>query len=210
MKKIFLLLLVSGLVFSCTSRQKEVLNETQITKKDIESLVNKKIDSVYSVLNKKTDLSKEQIKNDITNKVVELTTELEAKFDEKGNPIPTSIEEIVDGVVKSKITNIGGKTVFKTYQSDTKQDSQIVSLKEITQVLENKFSYSKQENEKLKSEISELKKSLKKDIKTVDFTFGFYVLIVVVIILSLIILFFYIKIRGQTKILNQITSILPI
>lgn len=210
MKKIFLLLLVSGLVFSCTSRQKEVLNETQITKKDIESLVNKKIDSVYSVLNKKTDLSKEQIKNDITNKVVELTTELEAKFDEKGNPIPTSIEEIVDGVVKSKITNIGGKTVFKTYQSDTKQDSQIVSLKEITQVLENKFSYSKQENEKLKSEISELKKSLKKDIKTVDFTFGFYVLIVVVIILSLIILFFYIKIRGQTKILNQITSILPV
>ena len=210
MKKIFLLLLVSGLVFSCTSRQKEVLNETQITKKDIESLVNKKIDSVYSVLNKKTDLSKEQIKNDITNKVVELTTELEAKFDEKGNPIPTSIEEIVDGVVKSKITNIGGKTVFKTYQSDTKQDSQIVSLKEITQVLENKFSYSKQENEKLKSEISELKKSLKKDIKTVDFTFGFYILIVVVIILSLIILFFYIKIRGQTKILNQITSILPV
>ena len=210
MKKIFLLLLVSGLVFSCTSRQKEVLNETQITKKDIESLVNKKIDSVYSVLNKKTDLSKEQIKNDITNKVVELTTELEAKFDEKGNPIPTSIEEIVDGVVKSKITNIGGKTVFKTYQSDTKQDSQIVSLKEITQVLENKFSYSKQENEKLKSEISELKKSLKKDIKTVDFTFGFYVLIVVVIILSLIILFFYIKIRGLTKILNQITSILPV
>lgn len=210
MKKIFLLLLVSGLVFSCTSRQKEVLNETQITKKDIESLVNKKIDSVYSVLNKKTDLSKEQIKNDITNKVVELTTELEAKFDEKGNPIPTSIEEIVDGVVKSKITNIGGKTVFKTYQSDIKQDSQIVSLKEITQVLENKFSYSKQENEKLKSEISELKKSLKKDIKTVDFTFGFYVLIVVVIILSLIILFFYIKIRGQTKILNQITSILPV
>ena len=210
MKKIFLLLLVSGLVFSCTSRQKEVLNETQITKKDIESLVNKKIDSVYSVLNKKTDLSKEQIKNDITNKVVELTTELEAKFDEKGNPIPTSIEEIVDGVVKSKITNIGGKTVYKTYQSDTKQDSQIVSLKEITQVLENKFSYSKQENEKLKSEISELKKSLKKDIKTVDFTFGFYVLIVVVIILSLIILFFYIKIRGQTKILNQITSILPV
>ena len=210
MKKIFLLLLVSSLVFSCTSRQKEVLNETQITKKDIESLVNKKIDSVYSVLNKKTDLSKEQIKNDITNKVVELTTELEAKFDEKGNPIPTSIEEIVDGVVKSKITNIGGKTVFKTYQSDTKQDSQIVSLKEITQVLENKFSYSKQENEKLKSEISELKKSLKKDIKTVDFTFGFYVLIVVVIILSLIILFFYIKIRGQTKILNQITSILPV
>ena len=210
MKKIFLLLLVSGLVFSCTSRQKEVLNETQITKKDIESLVNKKIDSVYSVLNKKTDLSKEQIKNDITNKVVELTTELEAKFDEKGNPIPTSIEEIIDGVVKSKITNIGGKTVFKTYQSDTKQDSQIVSLKEITQVLENKFSYSKQENEKLKSEISELKKSLKKDIKTVDFTFGFYVLIVVVIILSLIILFFYIKIRGQTKILNQITSILPV
>ena len=210
MKKIFLLLLVSSLVFSCTSRQKEVLNETQITKKDIESLVNKKIDSVYSVLNKKTDLSKEQIKNDITNKVVELTTELEAKFDEKGNPIPTSIEEIVDGVVKSKITNIGGKTVYKTYQSDTKQDSQIVSLKEITQVLENKFSYSKQENEKLKSEISELKKSLKKDIKTVDFTFGFYVLIVVVIILSLIILFFYIKIRGQTKILNQITSILPV
>ena len=173
MKKIFLLLLVSGLVFSCTSRQKEVLNETQITKKDIESLVNKKIDSVYSVLNKKTDLSKEQIKNDITNKVVELTTELEAKFDEKGNPIPTSIEEIVDGVVKSKITNIGGKTVYKTYQSDTKQDSQIVSLKEITQVLENKFSYSKQENEKLKSEISELKKSLKKDIQDNFFSMEF-------------------------------------
>ena len=209
MKKI-LIILLSIILFSCTTRNKNVIKSESFSKTEIQNLINKKIDSISTVLKLNSESVSQKTKNEISNKVVEITSELEAKFDEKGNPIPTSIEEIVDGVVKSKITNIGGKTVFKTYQSDIKQDSQIVSLKEITQVLENKFSYSKQENEKLKSEISELKKSLKKDIKTVDFTFGFYVLIVVVIILSLIILFFYIKIRGQTKILNQITSILPV
>lgn len=210
MKNILLAPLFFIILFSCVAKEKIVTKEKSLSKEEVLSMINKKVDSISSLFNQQKNVTDEKIKNELSNSIVEITTELESKYDENGKPIPASFERFIDGKLKESIQNIGGKTVYKTYQSDTKQDSQIISLKEITQVLENKFSYSKQENLKLKSEIYELKNNLKKDIKTVDFTFGFYVLIAIVILLALIILILYVKIRGQSKMIKSITDIIPI
>ena len=209
MKKI-LIILLSVFLFSCTTRNKNVLQSESFSKTEIKNLINKKIDSISTVLKLNSESVSQKTKNEISNKVVEITSELEAKFDEKGNPIPVSLEEVVNGVIKSKITNLGGKTVYKSYEADNKQNSEILSIKEIMQVLENKFSSSKKEDILINSKIENSKKDLEKKIKSVDFTFGFYVLIVVIFLLSIIILIMYIKIRGQTELLNKITKIIPI
>ncbi len=209
MKKI-LIILLSIILFSCTTRNKNVIKSESFSKTEIQNLINKKIDSISTVLKLNSESVSQKTKNEISNKVVEITSELEAKFDEKGNPIPVSLEEVVNGVIKSKITNLGGKTVYKSYEADNKQNSEILSIKEIMQVLENKFSSSKKEDILINSKIENSKKDLEKKIKSVDFTFGFYVLIVVIFLLSIIILIMYIKIRGQTELLNKITKIIPI
>lgn len=209
MKKI-LIILLSVFLFSCTTRNKNVIKSESFSKTEIQNLINKKIDSISTVLKLNSESVSQKTKNEISNKVVEITSELEAKFDEKGNPIPVSLEEVVNGVIKSKITNLGGKTVYKSYEADNKQNSEILSIKEIMQVLENKFSSSKKEDILINSKIENSKKDLEKKIKSVDFTFGFYVLIVVIFLLSIIILIMYIKIRGQTELLNKITKIIPI
>ena len=209
MKKI-LIILLSIILFSCTTKNKNVIKSESFSKTEIQNLINKKIDSISTVLKLNSESVSQKTKNEISNKVVEITSELEAKFDEKGNPIPVSLEEVVNGVIKSKITNLGGKTVYKSYEADNKQNSEILSIKEIMQVLENKFSSSKKEDILINSKIENSKKDLEKKIKSVDFTFGFYVLIVVIFLLSIIILIMYIKIRGQTELLNKITKIIPI
>ena len=205
-----LIILLSIILFSCTTRNKNVVQSESFSKTEIKNLINKKIDSISTVLKLNSESVSQKTKNEISNKVVEITSELEAKFDEKGNPIPVSLEEVVNGVIKSKITNLGGKTVYKSYEADNKQNSEILSIKEIMQVLENKFSSSKKEDILINSKIENSKKDLEKKIKSVDFTFGFYVLIVVIFLLSIIILIMYIKIRGQTELLNKITKIIPI
>lgn len=205
-----LIILLSIILFSCTTRNKNVVQSESFSKTEIKNLINKKIDSISTVLKLDSESVSQKTKNEISNKVVEITSELEAKFDEKGNPIPVSLEEVVNGVIKSKITNIGGKTVYKSYEADNKQNSEIVSIKEILQVLENKFSSSKKEDVSLNSKIDNSKKDLEKKIKSIDFTFGFYVLIGVVAIMSLLLLFFYFQIRNQAKTIKKITDLLPV
>ena len=205
-----LIILLSIILFSCTTRNKNVVQSESFSKTEIKNLINKKIDSISTVLKLDSESVSQKTKNEISNKVVEITSELEAKFDEKGNPIPVSLEEVVNGVIKSKITNLGGKTVYKSYESDNKQNSEIVSIKEILQVLENKFSSSKKEDVSLNSKIDNSKKDLEKKIKSIDFTFGFYVLIGVVAIMFLLLSFLYFQIRNQAKTIKKLTDLLPI
>ena len=202
MKKIYLLFFVFLLVGCSTLKKQKQITEKE-SSENSNSVLNKKIDSLYKLINDQKSIQEKKIDEKLKSSNEELEVRLKPKFDSLGNLIPVDYQRVVDGKIKESIKSVGGEIIYKTVNDSKDYSKNYSELNQKIDYLESALSSYKEDKESLKKRLYSLEHIKTKDKKVTDFSFTFYIVFGLFALLILVIGILYFYIRGKTKVLDK-------
>lgn len=207
MKKIINLLIII-IFIGCSVKQKTLFESERLEKKDVESIINQKVDSLSKGFKRETS----QNNKIISEKIDKSSTDLEIKFkpqiDSLGSLIPVNYERIIDGKIKESIRTTGASVMFKRNNSTKNSNNQLKEFSSKFTEFENQINLIKEENENLKSKIDSFEKTKEKTKTVIDFSFMFYIMFFLMFLVLIFIFLFFRYFKNKIRVVDKLQNII--